>query len=344
MKTFLGIIIVTHNSTHVLEQCLESLQIQEQSGEWQLFVVDNASKDESLDKVEKYFPQATIVKNAKNVGFGKAANQGATKAIAQGCTHLFFLNPDTFLNKNCVQKIFECFQKYNISCVQPSVLLTDRERVNTVGNELSYIGVSYCPDFLEKFQPRDHEVLIGSGVAFMITSVLWKKAGGFVENYFMYVEDTEFFWRLALMGEKVLVSGDAVVYHEYMVRLAPWKFFYLERNRIWMLFTNYGVSGFLLLVPILLFFESVILFHSILRGYFFHKCAALFCGWGGLIFQLPHLFRIKKLKSISNRTLLDFMAPSIRRVPLEESRGLVGSVINDILELYFRLFSLLLPK
>ena len=97
-----SIIIVSYNVRHFLEQCLRSVYASKGRLELEIFVVDNASSDDTLGFLREQFPQTThpelhLVNNARNVGFGRANNQALPHAKGR---YVLFLNPDTVLTEH----------------------------------------------------------------------------------------------------------------------------------------------------------------------------------------------------------------------------------------------------
>ena len=92
MEPELSIVIVTYNSAHDIEACLDSVLPQCQSIPVELFVVDNASFDGTVDLVRTRYPTATIIANALNRGFPAGNNQALR--LAKG-NYVLLLNPDT---------------------------------------------------------------------------------------------------------------------------------------------------------------------------------------------------------------------------------------------------------
>src|SRR5829696_1255573 len=85
-------VVVTHDSGACVAACLASLRDALPRAE--IVVVDNRSRDETLRVVRATAPQARVIANTDNLGFGRACNTGA--AAARG-SHVLFLNPDVVL-------------------------------------------------------------------------------------------------------------------------------------------------------------------------------------------------------------------------------------------------------
>ncbi len=79
----LSVIIVNYNVKHFLEQCLISVIKASQSIDVEVFVVDNASVDGSIEMLKKKFPQVKLIVNKKNVGFSKANNQAIKQSTGE---------------------------------------------------------------------------------------------------------------------------------------------------------------------------------------------------------------------------------------------------------------------
>jgi len=96
-----------------------------------------------------------------------------------------------------------------------------------------------------------------SGAAFAIRRKLFQKLGGFDADFFLYMEDTDLSLRVRLAGFKCLYVPDAVVQHDYTLRIGPQKTYYQERNRYIMLLKTWHWSTLLLLLPVLLLAELI---------------------------------------------------------------------------------------
>ena len=104
----LSIIIVNYNVRYFLEQCLTSVKRATANIDAEIFVVDNESKDNSVEMVQLLFPEVIIIANKKNVGFSKANNQAIS--IAKG-EYILLLNPDTVVEEDTFEKCIAFMDK-----------------------------------------------------------------------------------------------------------------------------------------------------------------------------------------------------------------------------------------
>jgi GT2 family glycosyltransferase len=90
------VIIITYNSSEVIEECMRSVFEKNKRRSFEIIVIDNHSKDGTAEKVRSAFPQSNVrvIKNNINIGFARAVNQGVR--LARG-KYILLLNPDAFL-------------------------------------------------------------------------------------------------------------------------------------------------------------------------------------------------------------------------------------------------------
>lgn len=104
MDIQLTISIVNWNVKDYLEKCLESIFKYSTGVDFEVFVVDNASKDNSADMVKEKFPQVTLIENKENIGYGSAHNQVIPQARGK---YILFLNPDTELLPDTLSRMIK---------------------------------------------------------------------------------------------------------------------------------------------------------------------------------------------------------------------------------------------
>ena len=84
---------------------------------------------------------------------------------------------------------------------------------------------------------------------------VFEEMGGFDEDFFMYVEDTDLSWRARLAGYRCVYVPEAVVRHDYEMAYSPTKAYYLDRNRHLMLLKNCSRRMYLRMLPSLILGE-----------------------------------------------------------------------------------------
>ena len=98
----LSIIIVNYNAGHYLENCLKSIYAETKKIPFDIWVVDNNSKDASVSMVQRNFPEVNLIENKENAGFAGANNNAICKCTGD-CVLL--LNPDTLVLENAIEKM-----------------------------------------------------------------------------------------------------------------------------------------------------------------------------------------------------------------------------------------------
>lgn len=227
MKT-LSVIIVNYNVKHFLEQCLISVFKAAQNLDVEVFVVDNASVDGSIEMVKKKFPQVKLIKNKKNVGFSKANNQAIKQAQGK---YILLLNPDTIVQEDTFVKCWEFMEKHpdagalGIKMIDGSgKFLPESKRALPTPWVAFYkiFGLSklfpkskkfgkYHLTYLDKNQ--NHEVDVLSGAFMWIRKSVLDEVGLLDEDYFMYGEDVDLSYRIQKAGYKNYYFSESQIIH-----------------------------------------------------------------------------------------------------------------------------------
>lgn len=255
-----AIIIVGYKSKQYLPECLESISSQSYK-DFKVYFIDNNSNDGSIEFLKQEYPEVKILANEQNLGFAKANNIAASSAIKDGAQNIFLLNPDTILDKNCLEILSNHFSD---NILQPLVLIhkgKKTDKINTSGGHVHYLGYSYCSNYGdETFTPQD-QLPLASGAAMLIPAKIIKDIGLFDEDFFMYHEDVDFSWRARLAGYKIISVPEAKVWHKYSFSQNPRKFYFFERNRGKFVLKNYSLKTILLLSPIIIISELLSLLY-----------------------------------------------------------------------------------
>ena len=224
----LSVIIVNYNVRYFLEQCLTSVLRATANIDAEVFVVDNESKDDSVEMVKNLFPQVKVIANKKNVGFSKANNQAI--AIAKG-EYVLLLNPDTVVEEDTFEKCIAFMDKHpeagglGVKMIDGNgVFLPESKRGLPTPSVSFYkiFGLSslfpkskvfskYHLGYLNNNETNEIEILSGAFM-WMRKSVL-DKIGYLDESFFMYGEDIDLSYRIILAGYKNYYFPEAKIIH-----------------------------------------------------------------------------------------------------------------------------------
>lgn len=229
MKADVAIIIVTYNSEGQIRECLESVYREQRSVCQQVIVVDNQSKDGTVEVIRNEFPQVELVLPGQNLGFAKGVNLGVNHSDAE---FVLLLNPDTVILDHGIDVIVE-FARSNPSngfyggrTLQPDGSLEPSScwgapTLWSMG--LFALGITTAfprnrwldPESLGSWQ-RDsvREVGVITGCFLLASREAWKEIGGFDERYFMYGEDVDLAMRARAVGYNPIICPDAKLVHE----------------------------------------------------------------------------------------------------------------------------------
>lgn len=215
----LSIVIVNYNGGDHLLKCLESLEAIKQEVDLKVWVVDNASQDDSLKSVKDKFPQISYIENAENLGFGRANNQ-ALRQIDDG--YILILNPDTVLDVGVLPVLLQYMESHQdvgaatckIVFENGDIDLTAHRGFPTPWASLLYLLGN---DSLYHLSGRDmnsiHEVDAITGAFFLTRAEVLKKVGLFDEDYFMYAEDIDLCYRIKKEGYKIVYIPTVSILH-----------------------------------------------------------------------------------------------------------------------------------
>ena len=237
-----SVALITFDSAQYLRRCLAGIA-QQRDVEISLIVVDNASRDASVEIVRAGKPDATVILNDVNRGYSAAVNQALLEADEE---FVLFLNPDVFLEPDylslTVAALREGGEAFGSATgkllrgtgpdISPTGLIDSKGiRMTRSGRHLD-IGAGLPDDGME-WGP--HEVFGVSGAAAVHkTSFLRDVAIGgetLDEDFFAYREDADLAWRGRLLGWRALYVPSALAYHVRRVTPAVRRTLPPELNR-----------------------------------------------------------------------------------------------------------------
>jgi GT2 family glycosyltransferase len=216
-RPLVSLIVVTYNSAAKLPEFFAALATTRYSP-YEVLVVDNASADGSAAYVAEHHPQARLLANHENTGFGRACNRGARAARGE---LLVFLNPDVLVTPDWLDILVRHMaEQPDAGIICPQTLYPDEVGLGARG--LRLVSVPNAADATPESQAPSlkpqasgvAETGAVPGAALMVRRAAWQALGGFDERYFLYWEDTDLCWRAWLLGWRVLEDLEAYVVHE----------------------------------------------------------------------------------------------------------------------------------
>jgi len=225
----LSIIIVSWNVKKLLKQCLNSIYQYTKEINFEIFVVDNNSQDQTVTMVKKCFPQVKIIANQKNLGFAKANNQAIKKA--QG-NYILLLNPDTEIKENSFKKMIEFLKKYpKVGILGPKLTNTDgsvQQSVRsfpTICDQALILLKIHClfPKFkcLKQYFKTDFDyqktqiVDQVMGACFLIKKQVLSEIGILDPGFYIWFEEVDFCKRAQNAGWKIMYFAQTAVIHYF---------------------------------------------------------------------------------------------------------------------------------
>jgi len=224
----LSIIIISYNTEKITIDCLKSIieSLKNSSLKYEIIVVDNASKDNSVSLVKKLKSEMknrnlkiNLIENKENIGFGPANNQAVKLAKSD---YLLFLNSDIIVLNAAIEKLYN-FYKQNEKLFN----FLGGKLLNKDGTSQPSCGPMYTlpmifahlflrGDYWEltRYSPKKiKEVDWISGACILTKKEYFEKLGGFDEKIFMYMEEIDLFYRAKKHGFKVFFYPEAQFIH-----------------------------------------------------------------------------------------------------------------------------------
>jgi GT2 family glycosyltransferase len=224
-----SICIVTWRTKGPLEACLGSIFQTIQGVRFEVLVVDNASRDGTVEMIKATFPLVRLLENRENLGFPKAANRAIEDA---GGRHILLLNPDTLLRPEAVERLVHFMDGSSaIGAASCTILNPDgtlqpecRRSFPTLTTEFFELTGLYrvFPNNrfigqwrMASWRPRSPcEIQLASGACMMIRREAMEAVGPLSEDAFMFLEDLDYCYRLRQKGWKIYFYPDAEIIHQ----------------------------------------------------------------------------------------------------------------------------------
>ncbi len=279
----LSIVVVNFNAVDFLRSCIHSIH-RGIDVPYEICVVDNASKDKSLEYLKKECPEVLVVGNTENRGFAAAINQGiaATKA-----PFVLWLNPDTEILEGSFLKTLKLMEEDpHLGILGLQILNPDRSIQLSCRSFPSYETAFFNRySLMTRLFPQnplsrkylktgdDHSRISPtdwvSGACLLHKRSMIDSLGGLDERFFMYCEDVDFCKRAQSAGWKVLYDPDVKILHHIAgsSRQVPQKMIFARHRSMWLYYAKNFSRNFIkdFIVASVITFRCIFL--SFLHGF-----------------------------------------------------------------------------
>lgn len=221
----LDIVIVNYNGGELILDCLRSIEQAKNEANIQIFVVDNASSDNSVSEIKRLYPKVNLLQSSTNLGFAKANNLALKKLTSE---YILILNPDVKVLPGTLKYMLQFMEgNIDVGAASCKVELTSG-KLDWASHRgfptpwASFLYFIFKNDSLYHLTNKDmdkaHEVDGIAGAFFLTRKSVLEKVGLFDEDYFMYAEDLDLCYRIKKAGDE---QGSSHAKHNYKIMYVP---------------------------------------------------------------------------------------------------------------------------
>ena len=272
----IAVVILNWNGKELLQKFLPA--VVQHSNQAQIYVIDNASTDDSVAFLQTNFPEVHLIQNQQNLGYAGGYNQGL-KQVKEPIYCL--INSDVLVTENWLAPILKLLgEQPEIGIVQPKILDYKRrnyfEYAGAAGGFIDAYGFPFCRgrvfDTIEKDEGQYNDitpVFWASGACFFVRKSVFEQLNGFDTLFFAHQEEIDFCWRAHIHNIQVYYCGFSTVYHVGGATLSngnPKKTFLNFRNSLLMLYKNRPKKGKFINIFMRLSLDGLAGIHFLLKG------------------------------------------------------------------------------
>lgn len=219
-----SVIFVSFNTRDLTLRALESVQNATRDLNVEIWVVDNASRDDSVAQIRARFPDVEIIESPENLGFGAANNLAMESARGE---YFLLINTDAFLETDALRELLSAANRHpRAAVVAPRVLNEDGSRQKSVWpfptpmhawNEnlgLNWFARRFNERLRKSHSPDDEgEIPWAIGACLLVRRAAYEQIGGFDLRFWMYAEETDWQKSMREANWRIVFAPTAVVTH-----------------------------------------------------------------------------------------------------------------------------------
>lgn len=237
----LAILICNYNKKDYILKCISSV-LESSYKEMDIYVVDNASTDDSVKVISSTFGnKITLIENKENLGGSGGFNTGIKYVLNLGYKYIYLLDNDVIIDKFAVQNLVDYLELHsNTGAVGSRIYSLDNPRiVQEFGSNIDFDNFDIklmnngIMDLKYREESMECDYIAACSALFRVDAL--KKIGTIDENYFIYWDDIDLCYRLKLAGYNVVAISNSKVWHKGggTVRNNTFGTYYFWRNKVY---------------------------------------------------------------------------------------------------------------
>jgi len=322
-----SVIILNWNGLQYLDDCLGSL-VGQTFRKFETILVDNGSKDGSVDYIREHYPWVKLVALPENLGFSGGNNRGLAECRGD---YIVTLNNDTKVEPEFIAELVKVAESDSTIGMVAAKMLNFYEtgRIDSVGIQVTTAGLGVNCGVGETDQGQydvPGEVFGACAGAALYRRAMLDEVGFFDAVFFAYYEDTDLAWRARLAGLRCVTAPGAVVYHVHSAtsgRMSPFTVYQVQRNKWYTIIKNWPGRLILKHVIQIICYDLGAMVLAALRG----RLGAALRARLHVLRDLPMLLRkrreIRALRKVPVSDVERFLEPG--GAPLQTFRRKMGS-------------------
>ncbi len=326
-----GVVVLAWQEQPYLADCIASI-LASAGVDVRIALVDNGCAPDDLaavaddERIQRVAP-------GRNTGFAGGCNLGVETL---GTEFVALVNSDCILRPDTLALLVAEASRPGVGPVMAGIRLAEPPHlINSAGNPVHLIGLSWAGDMdRPETRTEPYDVTGASGACVLMLGSVWKTLGGFDEEYFAYLEDTEMSLRAWRLGFTVRCVPAAIALHHYEFSRNAFKMYLLERNRLMLISTLWSRRALIALAPVLVISEVMLAAYAVASGWGGGKVR----GWVWMWRHRSHIAERRRLVQAEQRVA---DAEWMQRLTPEFDPSAIGPapvtrVANTVIRTYWR--------
>ena len=286
-----------------------------------IYLIDNQSTDNSIEICKTKFPEVTIIKNKKNLGYAGGYNEGVKNIKSD---YFIFINTDVLVTKNWLIPLFNKMESNNkIGACQPKILSEKKKKyfeyAGASGGYIDTLGYPFCRGRIFNYIEKDNgqyndekEVFWTSGSCMMIRSKIFNDLKGFDNDFFAHMEEIDLCWRIKRLGYKNYCIPNSEIYHVGGQTLSydnPKKTYLNFRNNLIMICKNDTITNLLYKIPVRFFLDILASLKIFIEKKSFKHFYSVLKAYLSFFLSIPSIFSKKRNNNLNHIRLNNLIIP-----------------------------------